>query len=208
MLHRPGQHGRDVAAELLRCARIFQDSPGDVSHRPLALADGRDFGGFGIPTRIFGGFLEGLQRFYITNLTNVVATLLRTVLIVVVLNRGYGLLMVAFITIILPLLASILRAIIAAAYPSRSAQRKYVDRPTFRRIVNYSSSTFLIIGGGPSEVQDDEIVIGTMLSRRRLPISTSATGSWTTRDRSLQRWRKSSHPVEPVGSEGRHEPAA
>jgi len=32
----------------------------------------------GFPLGIFGGFLEGLQRFYITNLTNVVATLLRT----------------------------------------------------------------------------------------------------------------------------------
>src|SRR5882757_6226624 len=118
----------------------------------------------GFPLGIFGGFLEGLQRFYITNLTNVVATLLRTVLIVVVLNRGYGLLMVAFITIILPLLASILRAIIALRIHPVPLSAKYVDRPTFRRIVNYSSSTFLIMVAGRLKFKTDEIVIGTMLS--------------------------------------------
>src|SRR5258708_11266113 len=118
----------------------------------------------GFPLGIFGGFLEGLQRFYILNWTNVVATLLRTALIVVVLNRGYGLIMVAFITIILPLLASILRAIIALRIHPVPLSAKYVDRPTFRRIVNYSSSTFLIMVAGRLKFKTDEIVIGTMLS--------------------------------------------
>jgi O-antigen/teichoic acid export membrane protein len=118
----------------------------------------------GFPLGIFGGFLEGLQRFYILNWTNVVATLLRTALIVVVLNRGYGLLTVAFITIILPLIASIVRAIIALRLRPVPIVPKYVDRATFRQIVNYSSSTFLIMVAGRLKFKTDEIVIGTMLS--------------------------------------------
>jgi O-antigen/teichoic acid export membrane protein len=120
--------------------------------------------GLGFPLGVFNGFLEGLQRFDILNWTNVVATLLRTALIVAVVNRGYGLLMVAFITIILPLLASILRAIIALHLRPVPIGLRYVDRGTFRQIVNYSSSTFLIMVAGRLRFKTDEIVIGTMLS--------------------------------------------
>src|SRR6266404_4550569 len=78
----------------------------------------------GFPLGVFNGFLEGLQRFYILNWSNVIAMLLRPV----------------------PLGA------------------KYVDRATFRRIANYSSSTFLIMVAGRLKFKTDEIVIGTMLS--------------------------------------------
>jgi len=118
----------------------------------------------GFPLGVFGGFLEGLQRFYILNWTNVVSTLLRALLIVVALRRGYGLLMVAFITIMLPLLASIVRAVVAFWLQPVPLGARYVDRATFRRIVNYSSSTFLIMVAGRLKFKTDEIVIGTMLS--------------------------------------------
>jgi O-antigen/teichoic acid export membrane protein len=118
----------------------------------------------GFPLGVFNGFLEGLQRFYILNWSNVIATLLRTVLIVVVLNRGYGLIMVAFITIVLPMIASLIRAVIAMRLRPVPLSAKYVDRATFRRIVNYSSSTFLIMVAGRLKFKTDEIVIGTMLS--------------------------------------------
>ena len=44
------------------------------------------------PLGVFGGMLEGLQRFYILNWTSIGATLARAALIVYFLNRGYGLL--------------------------------------------------------------------------------------------------------------------
>jgi len=46
------------------------------------------------PLGVFGGMLEGLQRFYILNWTSIGATLARAALIVYFLNRGYGLLTV------------------------------------------------------------------------------------------------------------------
>jgi O-antigen/teichoic acid export membrane protein len=72
--------------------------------------------------------------------------------------------MVAFITIFLPMIASIARAIIALHLRPVPLAIKYVDRATFRRIVNYSSSTFLIMVAGRLKFKTDEIVIGTMLS--------------------------------------------
>ncbi len=149
----------------LNVEHVFPKIPPDMipTARWLLLMVGGSIA-LGFPLGIFGGFLEGLQRFYILNWTNVVATLLRTALIVVVLNRGYGLLMVAFITIFLPMIASIVRAIIALHLRPFPLAAKYVDRATFRRIVNYSSSTFLIMVAGRLKFKTDEIVIGTMLS--------------------------------------------
>jgi O-antigen/teichoic acid export membrane protein len=41
---------------------------------------------------------------------------------------------------------------------------KYVDRSTFRTVVNYSSTTFMIMVAGRLKFKTDEIVIGSMLS--------------------------------------------
>ena len=116
------------------------------------------------PLGVFGGFLEGLQRFYILNWTNIVATILRTILIFLVLNHGYGLLMVAFITIILPLISAILRVFIVLHLRPVPIGLHYVERGTFRRIANYSSSTFMIMVAGRLKFKSDEIIIGTMMS--------------------------------------------
>ena len=63
----------------------------------------------GFPLGVWGGLLEGLEKFYLLNLISVGSTLLRCGLIVIALNHGSGLLMLAFITVMLPLAASIVR---------------------------------------------------------------------------------------------------
>src|ERR1041385_897685 len=61
----------------------------------------------GFPLGISGGVLEGLQRFDAQRLPTIAATILRAVLIIIALKHGQGLLMVAFITVALPLIASL-----------------------------------------------------------------------------------------------------
>src|SRR5438552_6232060 len=56
----------------------------------------------GFPVGVFGGILEGLQRFYFINFTSLTSTIARAVLIVIALHRGGGLLSVALITVALP----------------------------------------------------------------------------------------------------------
>jgi O-antigen/teichoic acid export membrane protein len=118
----------------------------------------------GFPIGIFGGFLEGLQRFYILNWTNVMSTLIRAGLIVWALHHGYGLLTVALITIALPLLTGIVRGAIALRFCPVPFGRRYIDRTTFRRMANYGGVTFLIMVAGRLKFKSDEIVIGTFLS--------------------------------------------
>jgi len=118
----------------------------------------------GFPLGVFGGILEGLQKFYVLNWTNVVSTLLRAALIVTFLRRGYGLLTVALITIALPLVGSLVRGTVARHLLPVPLGFRYIDRATFRQIANYSSTTFMIIVAGQLKFKTDELVIGTFLS--------------------------------------------
>jgi O-antigen/teichoic acid export membrane protein len=118
----------------------------------------------GFPLGVVGGFLEGLQRFDIMNWTNLTSSLLRAFLIVMALQRGRGLLTVAFITVVLPLIASVIRGGIALHICPVAFGWKYVEKSTFRLMVNYSSATFMIMVAGRLKFKTDEIVIGSMVS--------------------------------------------
>jgi O-antigen/teichoic acid export membrane protein len=118
----------------------------------------------GFPAGMFSGILEGLNRFYVTNLTNLVSTLLRAALIVLALTHGYGLLMVAFITVTLPLLAAIVRAVIVLRLLPVRFSWEYVDRSALREIARYSSVTFVIMIAYKLRFKTDEIVISTFVS--------------------------------------------
>src|SRR5207245_8388604 len=105
-----------------------------------------------------------MLRFYFHNPTNRASTLLLALLILITLNRGYGLLTIALITVALPILTAILRAgIVFRILPIPFAWR-YVDRGTFGKIANYSSVRFMIILAGRSGLKTDALVIGTCLS--------------------------------------------
>ena len=118
----------------------------------------------GFPAGVFGGVLEGLQEYYVLNWTNVVSMLLRAALIVIAFHHGYGLLTLGLITVLVPLLASILRSFLALRLCPIPFGRKYVERATLRRMANYSSSTFMILIAGRLKFKTDEIVIGTFMT--------------------------------------------
>src|ERR1700677_510731 len=118
----------------------------------------------GFPLGVSSGILEGLQKFYLINWTNVLATLLRAVLIIAALRRGFGLLTVALITVSLPLITSAARAVIAQLSLVLPYGWKYVDREALRQVANYGSTTFLIIVAGRLRFRTDAVIIGTFLS--------------------------------------------
>jgi O-antigen/teichoic acid export membrane protein len=118
----------------------------------------------GFPLGISGGVLEGLQRFDVMSLTSVATTLLRALLIVIVLLHGYGLLMVAFVTVVLPIISAIIRALIAKRILPVRLGLTYVDWKTFREIANYGGITFITIVSARLRFKSDEIVIGALLS--------------------------------------------
>ena len=118
----------------------------------------------GFPLGVFGGFLDGLQRFDVNNWTSVASNLLRAGLIVAALENGRGLLTIALITVVLPLITSLMRGIIAFRIYPVAFGLKYVDRATFRMMASYSGVTLIIMIAGRLKFKTDTIVIGTMLS--------------------------------------------
>jgi O-antigen/teichoic acid export membrane protein len=117
----------------------------------------------GFPLGVAGGVLEGLQKFYVLNWTNVASTLTRAFFIVVALRHGYGLLMVAFITVAMPVLTSLLRTAVAwGSLPVRLGFR-YIDRSTLREMGTYGGTTLIIIISARLRFKSDSIIIGAFL---------------------------------------------
>jgi len=137
----------------------------------------------GFPLGVFGGMLEGLQRFYILNWTSIGSTLLRAALIVHFLNRGYGLITVALITVGLPVVSSIVRAVVIFRLRPVPLGLRYIDKESFRHMATYGGTTFLVIVAGQLRFRTDELVLGRMMS-------TSAPASWTIPRNSSPAWHR------------------
>ncbi|HET7892390.1 MAG TPA: oligosaccharide flippase family protein [Candidatus Sulfotelmatobacter sp.] len=118
----------------------------------------------GFPLGVFGGILEGLQRFYVLNITSVAATTMRALLIVIALHYGYGLLTVTLITVALPLFTSLINATIVLRVLPLRFGTQHLSRESLRRIASYSGTTFIIIVATRLRFKTDALVIGTFLS--------------------------------------------
>jgi O-antigen/teichoic acid export membrane protein len=116
------------------------------------------------PLGVFGGVLEGLQRFYLLNFTSIGATLVRAVAIVVALRHGRGLLTVAVITVGMPLFSGLVNAAgVLRILPLRLRINSF-SRDSIRSIATYSSSTFVIIVASRLRFKTDALIIGKFLS--------------------------------------------
>jgi O-antigen/teichoic acid export membrane protein len=118
----------------------------------------------GFPAGIFGGILEGLGRFYAVNITNLAATLVRAALIVSALLHGYGVLMLAAITVAIPFLASMVRAAIVLHVLPLRFGLKYLSRSSLRNVVQYSSVSMLLMVAHKLRFKTDELILSTLIS--------------------------------------------
>jgi O-antigen/teichoic acid export membrane protein len=118
----------------------------------------------GFPLSVFSGVMQGLQEFHWLNVTQVASNLLRALLIVIALDHRGGLLTVAVITVVLPLLASCVYILIVRRLIPVSFNRKYIDSASFRQLINYGAATFIIIVAERLRFQSDAMVIGIFLS--------------------------------------------
>jgi O-antigen/teichoic acid export membrane protein len=118
----------------------------------------------GFPLGVFGGILEGLQRFYVLNLNSVISILVRAWLIVFALRHGRGLLTVALITVSLPLLTGLVNAITVLRILALRFGLKHLNRESFSRMASYSGTTFILIVAFQLRFKTDAMVIGRFLS--------------------------------------------
>jgi O-antigen/teichoic acid export membrane protein len=153
-----------TALGMLYVDRLFHVPPAFLRDaRILFLIVGSSLA-LGFPLGISGGILEGLQRFYLLNWTNMLSTVVRATMIVLALRHGYGLLTVAIITVSLPLITSAIRAGMAHRILAIPYGWRYVDRDSFRQVANYGSITFMIIVATRLRFKTDAVIIGSFLS--------------------------------------------
>jgi len=118
----------------------------------------------GFPLGVFSGVMEGLQKFHILNITQIISTLLRALLVLLVLSHGQGLLSVAIITMALPLVTALVRAKLVLRMLPLDLGLSHVDRSTLRQIVSYSGVTFIAIVADRLRFRSDALIIGAFLS--------------------------------------------
>lgn len=120
---------------------------------------------FYFPFSIFYGIIDGLQRFYLTALLAAFFGIVRAVLVVLFLDRGYGLITLALISVGA---FSVCNNLACMALTPRLIRLRwgwrYVNRKTMRLIFNYSSTSFIISIANLLRGRADNVVIGVFRS--------------------------------------------
>lgn len=117
------------------------------------------------PASVFIGVLRGFQRYDIDATVSTVALILRSILIVLLLRAGYGIIALAWATLGFDLARLVY--LLYRAYqvnPALRVARRFFDRDEIKRLFSYSSHFFLIAVGNRINFFTDSIVIGIYLS--------------------------------------------
>jgi len=119
----------------------------------------------GFPLGVFGGVLEGLQRFTWINGVQVVAALVRAWLVVFALERGYGLLTIACITVTLNVLSSAIYIPVVCHFcPYLQLKWRNVSKAALRMLAFFGFVTVWVGIGTTLRFQVDALVIGAFIS--------------------------------------------
>ena len=131
--------------------------------RSLLLLVGADVAA-GLPLYVFGGILEGHQRFDCVNLTHVGAALLRGLAIFLALSWGGGLRMIAVLVVTVDLLRHLACARLVFWLTPLRLSGKYVDRSMLAELSGFGAVFFVMTLAENFRFQSDALVIGAFLS--------------------------------------------
>jgi len=118
-----------------------------------------------VPVALFGGILEGIQKFYFVGAVQTVTVLIRAGLIVLALRSGFGLVTLGFIAIASNFCSNLLYwQALRRFCPSLHLSQSNVQKSTFRMLFSFGIITFGISMAQQLRFQTDSIVIGSFLS--------------------------------------------
>lgn len=125
--------------------------------------------GFGtavnLPFTMFSGVLEGMQRFSLVGWMQTVSTLVRAGLLIFFLERGYGILTVGIITMVMNLLSALmLMGAVFQLQPSLRLHWRDAAVSTLRTLGGFGVVTFWMSVSQTLRFHFDAMVIGRMIS--------------------------------------------
>ncbi len=131
--------------------------------RQLVLIVGLGFAA-STPLQLTTAVLSGLQRYDVISIVTLVVLTARTILIVALLLRGYGLLTLGYIYGISEIVARALQYFYARRLlPAVSISWKSVDRTLLKEMLSYGVNTFLYATGALIVYRASETIIGIFL---------------------------------------------
>jgi len=121
-----------------------------------------------MPFQMYSGILSGLQRYDITSIGTILAIVLRTIALIVLLTRGYGLLAMGLIFGLCEIAIRLVQTIFALKLlPHISILPTFrVDFSLFRQMIHYGTNTLLYTLGNMIIYKSSDIVIGIFLSTK------------------------------------------
>ncbi len=117
------------------------------------------------PASVFIGVMRGFQRYDIDAGVSTLALIARSILIVLLLLNGYGIIALAIATFVFDIarLGYLMKRVFEIN-PELRVARQFFDKEEMRRLFAYSSHFFLIAVGNRINFLTDSIVIGIFLS--------------------------------------------
>jgi len=113
---------------------------------------------------VYGGILVALQRFDLTNGTEIAGTGLRSLAIIVALHHGLGLISLALLNLLFNVARLFVNLVLARKlYPQVRIRAASVDRQNLRLIFSFSVFSFLLHVGLSLIYASDLVVIGVYL---------------------------------------------
>jgi len=117
-----------------------------------------------MPLQLYSAVLSGLQRYDIISSAMLVTLLLRTVLLVVLLSRGYGLLTMGITFGLSEITMRALQFVfVRKLLPQASLSLAYMDFGLLREMLSYGVNTFLYATGAIVIYQASNVVIGIFM---------------------------------------------
>ena len=129
------------------------------------------------PFSVFGGIVNGFQRYYVNHLIDVATSITVAVANVIVLLAGGGVVMLVGVTTVIRLFALLAyRQSAHRAFPALSVRWKHVRRARLREVTGFSIFLLVIDLAAKINLTSDTMVIGAVLS-------TSAVAVWSVASR-------------------------
>jgi O-antigen/teichoic acid export membrane protein len=120
--------------------------------------------GLTVPVTLFGGILEGIQKFFLVGVVQTGVAIVRALLIVWVLRPGHGLVALGFISVSTNFLGNLIYWTAAHKYcPMLRLHWANIQKTAFRLLMSFGGVTFIISIAQQLRFQTDSIVIGSFL---------------------------------------------
>ena len=149
-----------------------------------------------MPLQLSSAILSGLQRYDIINLGVLVPLLLRTILLVVLLLRGYGLITMGLVFGLSEVVTRILQFVFARKLlPQISISFKSIDFKLLREMLAYGINTFLYATGAVIIYKASDVIIGIFIGTAQVSQFAIASASILLLSQFLQTFTRALKPA-------------